>query len=311
MNNAYLHNLRHVSADTLLSKTLKEWCAEPHISPFKDTSARVEIMLSYIVQLIAQHPQRFMEVVRTLMESKSWLLEVHGCVTAGQLHDAMDLALAHPPVKELQAFVLVNLCERPISLESLALLLETAHDISANPSTLDLGAKVGSQQQPMEVPCTLKQVMVACHVRSEQTSSAARRLQQVLQKLPAFQQLGPIPEGVLQAAFGHVARDFCARNPAENSKRAQPTATAFFTDVIYLSDFSSTDSSALLEHLHHGKLVPGFTRLESVQAAQIDACIHRCGCAPKCVCAEWLLCQCVTGLMVAPCFVYRKSEHRP
>lgn len=115
------------------------------------------------------------------------------------------------------------------------------------------------------------QVLISCHVRSEQIRLAAERLLQKLHGLPALQQLGPISAQVLQAAFGHAARDLCSPDPGD------PASRSAFTDVIYISGLDSMESGSqgLRDSLHHGKFVPGLTRLAPELASKIDSCFHR------------------------------------
>lgn len=278
MDNAHLHKLRHVENDTILDERLTEWerTADP-VSPFPDTTAKSAKSLRNVVNAIKKTPERFIEVIRVLMESKVRLLEVQGCSTAGQLHDVMDLALTHAPDETMNAFVLVDVMDRPCNLRSLSTLLDSAHLVTIAPSYLNFGAKVGEQESHLGVQYTLQQVLVACHVRSKQIASEARRLLQLLQGLPALQLLNHVPDSVLQAAFGHVARDLCCRDPAQNGKRAERSNAEFFTDVIYLSNMDSIDGNAqaLRNSLHHGQLVPGLTPLDKDLAVKIDACFHR------------------------------------
>lgn len=278
VDNAHLDSLRHVDNDKVLEDRLTKWelTADP-VSPFPDTTAKTANSLRNVIRITRKSPERFIEVMRILMESRVWLLEVQGCSTAGQLHDVMDLALTHTPDKNMQAFVLIDVMDRPSNHQSLSILLDSADQVTIAPSYLNFGAKVGKQESHLGVLYTLKQVLLACHVRSKQIASEARRLLQLLQGEPALQLLGHVPDSVLQAAFGHVARDFCCRDPAQNGKRAERSNAEAFTDVIYLSNMDSIDGSAqaLRNGLHHGQLVPGLTPLNKDLAVKIDACFHR------------------------------------
>lgn len=291
VDNAHLHSLRDIAANTELSERLTAWLAENLKSPFPNHTAQRKITLQTVVNRIKNNPERFIQVIHTLSTSKVWLLQANGCSSAGQLHDVMDLALAQALDKNMQAFVLFDAMDRASNLQSLTTLLNNAHLVSVAPSYLNFGEKVGFQESDSHNSYTLKQVLVECHVHSEQIASAARRLQQLLQGLPAFQLLGPVPDPILQAAFGHVARDICAREPAQTNKPAGRSRADAATDILYLSNMDSMDGSAqaLRDCMHHGQLVPGLTQLPEELAVKINACFGRCA---DCVILEpdvWVL----------------------